>query len=137
VTSATEVWDQAVNADLELGEPGRAMCDINRDALFRQLRHSLVLLAADGSTALAGLPDGCCKPDELALDFDHARTCVVGNYGDELPQALTGALIEVDAAFRGMPRDCWSEEAVRSSPFWAIVRERARQALGLLDQFDW
>lgn len=112
------------------------MAEVNREWLFRELRHSLALLAANGETALAGLPDGCCKPDELALDFDNFRAVVVGNFSAELPPALVAALADVDAAFAPIAGDGWSEEAVRSAPEWAAVRQRAGVALGLLDRLE-
>jgi len=109
---------------------------VNREGLFRQLRQSLGLLAADGDTALAGVPDGCCKPDELGLDLDNFRSAVVGNFSAELPPELVAALAGVDAAFGPIVGDGWSEEAVRSAPEWAVIRERAALALELLDRFE-
>jgi hypothetical protein len=66
--------------------------NINREWLFRELRRSLSLLAADGSTALAGVPDGCCKPDELSLEFDNVKSAVLGNFATELPTVLLASL---------------------------------------------
>ena len=93
-------------------------------------------LAADGDTALAGVPGGCCKPDELALDFDNFRAAVVGNFAAEMPPALVAALAAVDAALGPIVGAGWSEEAVRSAPEWAIVRQRAGVALRLLDRWE-
>jgi hypothetical protein len=84
--------------------------------------------------ALAGVPDGCCKPDELALDFDNVRAAVVGNFAAELPPELVAALAAVDAALDDIPRSGWSEQAVRSAPEWAAVRGRAGAALRMLDR---
>jgi hypothetical protein len=110
------------------------MAEINREWLFRELRRSLTLLAAEGDTALTGVAAGCCKPDELALDFDNFRAAVIGNFATELPPALATALADVDAAFGLITGDGWSETAVRSAPEWATVRQRARMALRLLDR---
>jgi hypothetical protein len=104
--------------------------------LFRELHRSLSLLAADGDTALAALPDGCCKPDELALDFDNFRSAVLGNFAAELSPELLTALAGVDAGLCGIGGEGWSEEAVRSAPEWAVVRERSRTALALLEDFS-
>src|SRR5206468_3217697 len=112
---------------------GEERMSVDRDRLFRELRRSLSLLAADGETALAGLPDGCCKPDELALDFYYIRECVVSNFGPDLPADLVAALARVEEAFSRISRDTWTEEAVRSHPAWAAIREQARASLGLLD----
>jgi hypothetical protein len=109
---------------------------VDRDWLFRELRHSLSLLAAEGEAALAGLPEGCCKPDELAIDFDHFRECVVGNFGSELVSDLVAALDQVEVALGRVPQDAWTEEAIRSHPAWAAIREPARLSLGLLDRFE-
>jgi hypothetical protein len=110
---------------------------VDRGWLFRELHRSLTLLAADGDTALAGLPGRCCKPDELALDFDNFWSAVVGNFAAELTPELVTALAAVNAALSGIRREEWTEEAVRSAPEWVLVRERARTALGLLDQVRW
>ena len=86
--------------------------------------------------ALAGAPEGSCKPDELALGFDNFRAAVIGNFAAELPPRLVAALSEVDAALGPIAGDGWSEEAVRSSTEWAAVRERAGVVLELLDRFE-
>jgi hypothetical protein len=112
------------------------MVEVNRDWLFSSLRDSLSLLSADGDTALAGVPDGCCKPDELALDFDNFRTAVVGNFADELPDELIATLADMDMIFDVITGDGWTEAAVRSSPEWAGVRQKAGFALRLLDEFE-
>jgi hypothetical protein len=106
----------------------------DREWLFRELRRSLHLLAAEGDVALAGVPDGCCKPDELALDFDNFRSAVVGNFADELPSELVVALAEVDAALASIQAEGWSEEAVRIAPQWAAVRAAAGEALRRLGE---
>ena len=110
------------------------MAEVNREWLFRSLRDSLRLLAADGDTTLAGVPNGCCKPDELALDYDNFRAAAVGNFAAELPPGLVAALADVDAAFAPIAGGGWSESAVRSAPEWAAVRERSGVALALLDR---
>src|SRR5207248_2106727 len=112
------------------------MGEANREWLLRELRRSLSLLAADGDDALAGVPAGCCKPDELALDFDNFRAAVVGNFAAELPPELVTALAEVDAVFGSITGGGWSEAAVLSAPEWAAVRQRAGVALALLDRFE-
>jgi hypothetical protein len=109
---------------------------VDREWLFRELRRSLRLLAADGDAALAGVPDGCCRPDELALDFDNFRSAVVGNFADELPSELVAGLAEVDVALAGIQGEGWSEEAMRTTAEWAAVRAAAAGALGRLDRFE-
>jgi hypothetical protein len=49
---------------------------VDRDWLRRSLREELKLLAAPGDEALARLPKGCMKADELALDFDNFLSCI-------------------------------------------------------------
>src|SRR5262245_51964691 len=115
---------------------GGAPMGLGRDRLFGGLVPLPSLLAAGGHAPLARLPEGCCKPDELALDFDNFRAAVVGNFASELPPRALAALAEVNDAFGRVPRDAWSEEAVRSHPAWAVIRERAGVALALLDRFE-
>ena len=110
------------------------MTKADREGPFRQLRDTLELLAADGQTALAGVPDGCYKPDELALDFDNLRAAVVGNFERELPPRLLQLLAEMDASFTAMTGDDWTEAAVRSAARWEAVRRRAGAALAALDE---
>ncbi|MBX7105943.1 MAG: hypothetical protein K1X57_17810 [Gemmataceae bacterium] len=112
------------------------MAEVNRNWLFRNLRDSLRLLSADGVTALAGVPEGCCKPDELALDFDNFRGAVVGNFAAELPSELIATLAEMDEMFDAITGDGWTEAAVRSAPEWAALRQKAEFALRILDELD-
>jgi hypothetical protein len=112
------------------------MAEVNRKWLFRELRHSLSLLALDVVTTIAAVPNRCCNPDELALDFDNFRAAVVSNFSAEMPAELVAVLARVDAAFRRIHGGAWSEESVRTAPEWATVRGRARVALELLVQFE-
>jgi hypothetical protein len=107
---------------------------VSRKSLFCQLRVAIRLLAADGDAALAGVPDGCFKPDEMALDFHYAREAAVVNFAADLPSGAVAALAKLDAAFGPIVGDGWLAEAVRSAPEWIEVRGRARIALAFLGQ---
>ena len=84
------------------------------------LRAQLELLALPGDAALARLPDGCVKADELALDFDNFYSAYIANCRDEITPRLTDVLQAIDGDFSAMSRsgsrDLWTEEAVRTHP---------------------
>jgi hypothetical protein len=109
---------------------------VDRDWLFRGLQASLRALALPGQEALATQPDGMCKADELALDYDHFLISVLGNFADEFTEAQAAALRRVDEALTEMSgpdnAELWTDAAVCSHPRWRHVRELARQAMDLL-----
>ncbi len=47
--------------------------------MMTRLQHSLQALAVPADVQLGLFPDFVCKVDELALDFDNWRLCVVDN----------------------------------------------------------
>jgi hypothetical protein len=111
---------------------------VDRDWLRRSLRGQLELLAAPGERALAKLPDGCAKADELALDFDHFYRAYVGNFGDELSAEARAALRTIDETLGRMSEqadaELWTDEAVVTHPAWAEVRRHATRALALFGE---
>ena len=112
--------------------------DVDRDWLRRSLREQLELLAAPGHQALARLPDGCVKADELALDFNNFYQAYVGNFGAELSPDARAALDAIEASFTRMSgpahAELWTDEAVATHPAWSDVRRRAALALELIDE---
>ncbi|MCB9892123.1 MAG: hypothetical protein H6833_10785 [Planctomycetes bacterium] len=104
--------------------------------ITRELQSSLRLLAADGPEALACLPDGCLKADELALDYDNFLHAYLGNVGDVVSSAQRAALLRVDELLTAMSGShrahLWTDDAVRRDARWAAVRAAAREALGTL-----
>lgn len=111
--------------------------NVDREALRRMLREQLELLAAPADQALAGVPDGCVKADELALDFDNDYRAYVSNCGEELSPEALAALRSIDELFDRMSRarnpELWTEDAVKAHPAWSDVRRKAAVALKLLD----
>jgi hypothetical protein len=112
--------------------------DLQREWLRRSLREQLQLLARPGDEALSGLPDGCVKADELAIDFDNSYRAYLANFGDELSKDARAALQEVEVLFDHMSRavnaDLWTDEAVAKSTEWSEVRRQALQALEYFDE---
>ena len=101
--------------------------------LLTRLRHSLQALAMPADVQLSLFPDFVCKADELALDFDHWRLCVVTNDDFKLTdqqQALLATLDEQVAAMSEAEHSpLWTEEALRTRPEWANVRRLATETL--------
>ena len=104
--------------------------------IARELRSALKALAAPGSQALASVPDGAIKADELALDYENFVHAYLGNFRDEILQSQRDALLAVDTMLQGMSgqenAELWTEEAVVSHPKWESVRYLAREALAAL-----
>lgn len=111
---------------------------INREFILDGLREAVQALAAPGDVALALLPDGTVKADELALDFDNFGRATLQSLESELTQAQRESLVAVDRLLDAMSgarhADLWTEEAVRTHAKWQEVREAARRALA---DFGW
>jgi len=77
----------------------------------------------------------------LALDFHHWQGVMIDNFSSELtPQQIAG-LITLDESFSrfsrgggGYSEEFWTDEGVRTSPDWQIIRQMAKHALSL---FGW
>jgi hypothetical protein len=74
--------------------------------------------------------------DEIALDIEHWLE--VGRDSGLLDEPVLRLLVEIDGQFDAMSKvgndDMWTEQAIRTSPEWAIQRERARTALAALGE---
>jgi hypothetical protein len=112
--------------------------NVDLDWLRRSLREQLELLAAPGEQALARLPDGCVKPDELSLDFDNFCQAYIVNCGSELSADVQRAIRAVEDSFKRMSgpanAELWTAEAVATHPAWAEVRHQASRALELFGE---
>ena len=121
--TTTRLIDSAVDDD----------CKVFR----RRLREQLELLAAPADQSLAGVPDGCVKADELALDFDNDYDAYVSNWGEKLSPEALAALRSIDELFDRMSDtrnpELWTEEAVKAHPAWSDVRRQAALALRLFN----
>lgn len=108
------------------------------DAIMKELRSSLCLLAGDGRDALNALPDGCVKADELALDYNNWLEIAVANCGTALRSGQREALAQVDQLLDQMSgasnARLWTEEAVISDDRWEQVRAAAKHAV---DSMGW
>jgi hypothetical protein len=71
---------------------------INRIFILDGLREAVQALAAPGEVALALVPDGTVKADELALDFDNSGRAVLESLESEL--ACTSCTTTSDACIR-------------------------------------
>ena len=104
--------------------------------VLRELQKSLLALARDGRAALASVPDGCCKADELALDYRNFVSASLGSFPDEFTAEQAAALRCVDEMLSAMSGrdhgDLWTDEAVCSHPRWHEVRSQARRAMTAL-----
>ena len=96
------------------------------DVLSNELIRTLRALAQDSATQRALFPAFVAVPDELVEDF-----------GDALDQSWPGcltanpdiaALDDLIRARSGMP-EFWTDEALDHAPYWAELRNRARQIL--------
>jgi hypothetical protein len=109
---------------------------IDRQWVFGELRGCLQALALDGDRALACVPSGSCRADELALDYDNFLSAALGNFEREFTLEQVVALRRVDELLSDMSgeeqRDLWTDEAVRSHPRWQEVRFHARAAVRVL-----
>jgi len=107
--------------------------EVNRDFIFAGIRKSIEALAADGETALALMPKGSVRADELALDFDNFGRAALETLGYELTDVQRESLLHIDRLLSAMSGEqqshLWTEEAVRTHRKWQEVRDAARRAL--------
>jgi hypothetical protein len=109
---------------------------VDRTSLLEGLRTSLKALSEEGATAISSVPQGSCRPDELALDYDNFLSAVLGNFVREFTPEQVSALRHVDDLLSAMSgpahRDLWTEEAVCSHVRWREVRSAAQGARSAL-----
>ena len=113
------------------------MQSVDRLAIFERLKHSVQLLACPPEIQLKTLPRFVCKADELALDFELWREVVLDNFRSELSTDQMCCIESIDQGLSQLTRmgpECWTEEAVRKSEEWKLVRTLAADAL---DSFGW
>lgn len=119
-----------------LAKAGSGPMVIDRARAFDELKKALLALSLPGPDALATLPEGVVKADELALDYDNCLQVALGNFGTEFTPPQRKALERVNRLLDDMsgPKraDLWIDAAVLEHPKWSEVRECAREARRLL-----
>ena len=113
----------------------------DRDGIYEHAKHALQLLACPAETQIRLLPLFVCVTDELALDFDHWKRTLVGNFASEMTAEQIASLTRIDEHFAFLSRggegfqvEFWTPNALRESVEWQRIREMAVQALQL---FGW
>lgn len=105
------------------------------EATLAELRRCLHVLALPGEEALATLPGGCVKADELALDYSDALG-VAENFRDRFSQEIWSALAGIDRTLSAMSgpdnAELWTDDAVITNQRWEQVRDAARSVLAML-----
>jgi len=108
-----------------------------KEAVFERLKHSVQLLASQAEIQLRLLPEFVCKADELALEFDHWREVTLDNYGNDLTPDQASGITALDEKLSSLTNDGaqhWTDDAIRFSSDWQIVR---RLAARVLEAFGW
>jgi hypothetical protein len=115
--------------------------DTRRTWHFTELKWALQALAAPALEQCGLFPEWVVKANELALDFDHWASVMIGNYERELTEAQATGLKDIDRKLNAMTRSgadfdegLWDDPALHSSPHWAEVRVLAARTLAA---FDW
>src|SRR5688572_29949129 len=107
--------------------------DTSAEERLACLVEAVQLVAAASEVQLAVLPDGVCKPDEIALTFDDCFLLVPDLVASGLVSAQAqGCLAGIDALFSRLTDigpAMWSEATVRQRPEWSELRARAAEAL--------
>ena len=101
----------------------------NRAWLLGRLKHSLEILAAPGHIQLRAVPPFGHKAGELYMSFNHWRSMVIGSFPSEIEMDQLFLLDSMEQTFRGMSRECWTDNGVSSSPEWEHVRFLSSKAL--------
>ncbi|HNW92436.1 MAG TPA: hypothetical protein PKM88_05945 [bacterium] len=100
--------------------------------MMKELIASVHRLSLSAEGQLASLPDGCCKADELALDFNDAWRVVVADVPPEAEPMIT----ELDQLLESMSgqdkNELWTDTALKTKPEWALIREKAKRILEII-----
>jgi len=101
---------------------------------MEQFIAALQRLAMPAEPQLASLPDGCCKGDELALDFDNFRRCA----GVVIPSEAIPLVEQLDEMLGAMSGEAnaelWTDDAIRQCREWERVRAKAQEILKSMKQ---
>lgn len=96
------------------------------------------LVAGEADEQLKVLPNGVCKPDEIAILFDECKSYLDDLVKEgSLSRSIEKVLIEIDSEFDEMSsghKYLWTEEAVRVNHNWAQQRQRARELLEMMGE---
>ena len=95
---------------------------------MEQLQRAIVALAQPADVQLGLFPDGVCKGDELALDFEEALPSLWDKDISAEQQAAISALDVLILAMSGEKNvDFWTDQALlRSHPKWEEIRGSAK-----------
>jgi len=106
----------------------------NRAWLLGRLKHSLEILAAPADFQLRAVPPFGHKACQLYMSFNHWRVKVVASFPSEIAMDQRFLLDSMERIFRGMGRECWTDDGVSSSPEWKYVRLLSSKTL---QTFGW
>lgn len=108
----------------------------SKNDVFTRLKHSLQALALPAKEQIQLFPDFATKTDELVLDFDHWRSCAVGNFRTEFTSEQLDSLSAIDRHIQNPSGDqsVWQEEALFQHQFWQELRDLAVLSLST---FGW
>jgi hypothetical protein len=94
---------------------------------------SLTALADDAEKQISDLPDGCCKADELALDFGHWSLWLTSNHAAHLNAQQRQSIDDINSLLDSMTQrheaELWTESALRNRDEWKRVRTLAKECL--------
>ena len=100
---------------------------MNEKIYFNRLIETIKLVAAPADVQLSLFPDQVCKSDEIALTYDEFASKVDGCR--LLSEPIKQEINELNILFSRLNKDEWSEEAVKDSPAWGILRKKASNIL--------
>ena len=102
--------------------------------LFDRLKQSVTLLGQPACIQLQERPTFGHRADELYLSFDHWRSKVICDYHSEIPANQLVCLDSIHQSFVKMERQCWSNDGVKNSQEWELVRNLSAKTL---EAFGW
>jgi hypothetical protein len=109
-----------------------------RVTAFAWLQHAVQALALPCRDQFDLLPPGCCRTDELALDFDDWYRVVTSSnielLAPEEKAALAALDHQVDRMSDSNNEALWTDDALCYDPAWEEVRRLARDVLCI---FGW
>ena len=108
---------------------------VDKNLITNLLRNALRALALPPADQVRVTQPGCVSC-ELLEDFSHGYTCFTQSCADQLTDATSNLLAEIDATMDALSRDdfvCF-DNSVLDRPVWGQLRQLASETL---TAFDW
>lgn len=101
------------------------------DNFLSQIIEAIKLVAAPPIDQLDAFPDFVCKPDEIALTFDEVFSLIDDT--TSISTEIYSKMKNINELFNTFRKEDWTEDAVKNSKNWQLVRQMAKDLLSMIN----